>query len=61
LRKRRQSIYWNEELSDSGARDYSIFLDEQTLTLFAVQKNTDRHTGGGLPIGTNMAKLFYIS
>lgn len=25
-------------LSESGIRDYSIFLDEETLTLFAVQK-----------------------
>jgi L-rhamnose mutarotase len=29
--------------------DYSIFLDEETLTLFAVQKLTDDNTADELP------------
>jgi len=40
-RKRHDEI-WPELrklLSDAGVRDYSIFLDEETNTLFAVQKN----------------------
>jgi L-rhamnose mutarotase len=50
--KRRHDEIWPELsqlLSDSGVYDYSIFLDEQTLTLFAVQKLKDGHTSGDLP------------
>jgi L-rhamnose mutarotase len=39
--KKRHDEIWPELqvlLSDSGIQDYSIFLDEDTLTLFAVQK-----------------------
>lgn len=36
-------------LSDSGVSDYSIFLDRETLTLFAVQKLADNHTADLLP------------
>jgi L-rhamnose mutarotase len=39
--KKRHDIIWPELqslLSDSGIQDYSIFLDEETLILFAVQK-----------------------
>lgn len=36
-------------LSESGVSDYSIFLDEETLTLFAVQKLADGHTAALLP------------
>jgi L-rhamnose mutarotase len=39
--KKRHDRIWPELqtlLSDSGIQDYSIFLDEETLTLFAVQK-----------------------
>lgn len=38
---KRHSEIWPELaslLSDTGIQDYSIFLDEETLTLFAVQK-----------------------
>lgn len=38
--KRRHNEIWpelKELLSQSGIRDYSIFLDEETNTLFAVQ------------------------
>jgi len=39
--KKRHDPIWPELqtlLSDSGIQDYSIFLDEETLILFAVQK-----------------------
>ena len=39
--KRRHDALWPELrklLAESGVRDYSIFLDEETNTLFAVQK-----------------------
>jgi len=50
-RKRHDEI-WPElsaELTKAGVSDYSIFLDEQTLTLFAVQKLADDHTADNLP------------
>lgn len=42
--KKRHDAIWPELealLSESGISDYSIFLDEETLTLFAVQKLRD--------------------
>jgi len=36
-------------LSEAGVSDYSIFLDEETLTLFAVQKLAEGHTADALP------------
>ncbi|MEL0456491.1 L-rhamnose mutarotase [Flavobacteriaceae bacterium SZ-1-7] len=39
--KKRHDEIWPELdalLSETGIKDYSIFLDEETLTLFAVQK-----------------------
>jgi L-rhamnose mutarotase len=36
-------------LTESGVSDYSIFLDEETLSLFAVQKLADGHTADLLP------------
>ena len=50
--KRRHDALWPElarELRAAGVSDYSIFLDEDTLTLFAVQKLDDGHTAGALP------------
>lgn len=50
--KRRHDEIWPElaqELSNAGVSDYSIFLDEETLTLFAVQKLTDTNTADDLP------------
>ena len=50
--KKRHDEIWPElaeELSKAGVSDYSIFLDDQTLTLFAVQKLTDNHTSDLLP------------
>lgn len=50
--KRRHDAIWPElsaELTAAGVSDYSIFLDEETLTLFAVQKLSDGHTSEQLP------------
>ena len=50
--KGRHDALWPElaaALREAGVSDYSIFLDEQTLTLFAVQKRTDAHTADQLP------------
>ena len=50
--KKRHDEIWPDlakELRAAGVSDYSIFLDEETLTLFAVQKLTPGHTAAGLP------------
>ena len=50
--QKRHDEIWPElaaELRAAGISDYSIFLDEETLTLFAVQKLSDGHTADGLP------------
>ena len=50
--KRRHNEIWPElsrSLKDAGVSDYSIFLDEETLTLFAVQKLTDNNSAAALP------------
>lgn len=50
--KKRHDEIWPElqkELRAAGISDYSIFLDEETLTLFAVQKLTDENTSADLP------------
>jgi len=50
--KKRHDEIWPalaEELSKAGVSDYSIFLDEETLTLFAVQKLSDDNTAADLP------------
>ena len=50
--KKRHDEIWPDlsaELTKSGISDYSIFLDEETLTLFAVQKLTDENTADDLP------------
>jgi len=50
--KKRHDEIWPElakELSKAGVSDYSIFLDEETLTLFAVQKLSDDNTADDLP------------
>jgi L-rhamnose mutarotase len=50
--KKRHDELWPElarELRAAGVSDYSIFLDEETLTLFAVQKLTDNNTAAALP------------
>ena len=50
--KKRHDEIWPElkaELKAAGISDYSIFLDEETLTLFAVQKLSDGNTAAVLP------------
>src|SRR3954470_14603093 len=50
--KRRHDAIWPElaqVLHDAGVSDYSIFLDEQTLTLFAVQKLSATNSAASLP------------
>lgn len=50
--KKRHDEIWPElaqELTKAGVADYSIFLDEETNTLFAVQKLTDDNTSDKLP------------
>ncbi|MEX0719287.1 MAG: L-rhamnose mutarotase [Balneolaceae bacterium] len=46
--KKRHDEIWPElekALTEAGIQDYSIFLDEETLTLFAVQKLEDNFDG----------------
>jgi L-rhamnose mutarotase len=50
--QKRHDEIWPElslALTEAGLSDYSIFLDEESLTLFAVQKLADNHTADGLP------------
>jgi L-rhamnose mutarotase len=49
--EKRHDEIWPElvlELKAAGVSDYSIFLDEETSTLFAVQKLGDRNSVAGL-------------
>lgn len=50
--KRRHDEIWPElsaVLTEAGVSDYSIFLDEETLTLFAVWKLAEDNTVDRLP------------
>ncbi len=50
--KRRHDAIWPELvvlLRESGISDYSIFLDEASLVLFAVQRRTHPDCTAGLP------------
>jgi L-rhamnose mutarotase len=50
--KKRHDEIWPElqkELRAAGISDYSIFLDEETLTLFAVQKLAENNSATKLP------------
>jgi L-rhamnose mutarotase len=49
--KRRHDEIWPElsaALREAGISDYSIFLDEETLTLFAVRREADSDKVGAL-------------
>ncbi|RPI46840.1 MAG: L-rhamnose mutarotase, partial [Bacteroidetes bacterium] len=51
--KKRHDAIWPElkkMIKDSGVSDYTIFLDEETNILFAVQKVSG--TGGSQDLGT---------
>jgi L-rhamnose mutarotase len=57
--KKRHDEIWpelKEKLSRAGIYDYSIFLDRETLTLFAVQKFKDNNTVEELPSKEIMKK-----
>jgi L-rhamnose mutarotase len=50
--QKRHDELWPElaaELKAAGVSDYSIFLDEATLTLFAVQKLSTCNSAAALP------------
>jgi L-rhamnose mutarotase len=50
--QKRHDELWPElaaELKAAGVSDYSIFLDEETLTLFAVQKLSENNSAANLP------------
>ena len=50
--QKRHDEIWPElskVLTEAGVSDYSIFLDADTRTLFAVWKLTDDNTGADLP------------
>lgn len=50
--KRRHDEIWPElsaALIEAGIRDYSIYLDRTTGTLFAVQRRIEGHTTDTLP------------
>ena len=50
--QKRHDEIWPElqkVLRAAGISDYSIFLDEETLTLFAVQKLSDKNSTADLP------------
>ena len=50
--KKRHDELWPElaaELKSAGVSDYSIFLDEEALTLFAVQKLDEKNSAAALP------------
>jgi L-rhamnose mutarotase len=50
--QKRHDAIWPElaaELKAAGISDYSIFLDEETMTLFAVQKLSEPNTAAKLP------------
>ena len=57
--KRRHDEIWPELvtlLHEAGIKDYHIFLDEESLTLFGVLKRDDNHTMDQLPETALMKK-----
>jgi L-rhamnose mutarotase len=50
-RKRHDEIWpeMEQELTQAGIHDYTIFLDRETHTLFAFQKLEENHTADDLP------------
>ena len=50
--KRRHDEIWPElekTIGEAGISDYSIYLDPETLILFAFQKQAEGHTADSLP------------
>jgi len=61
--KKRHDEIWPElvkELGDRGVRDYVIYLDLRTLTLYASQKLTEHNTSTGLA-QTEVVKKWWAS
>jgi L-rhamnose mutarotase len=61
--KQRHDDIWPElirELEAAGVSDYSIYLDEDTLTLFAFQKLKDHNSNSALP-ETAIVKKWWAS
>jgi L-rhamnose mutarotase len=61
--KKRHDEIWPElsqAIRAAGISDYSIFLDEETLTLFAVQKQADDNTATDLP-NQPIVKIWWAS
>ena len=59
--KKRHDEIWPElskALSKAGVSDYSIYLDEETLTLFAIQKLSQDNTADDLP-NTEIVKKWW--
>jgi L-rhamnose mutarotase len=59
--KKRHDEIWPElekELHQAGISDYSIYLDEETLTLFAFQKLGENNTADNLP-NTEIVKKWW--
>ena len=59
--KKRHDEIWPElskELTEAGIFDYSIYFDEESLTLFAFQKLTDDNTADNLP-NTEIVKKWW--
>ena len=59
--KKRHDEIWPElskELTEAGVFDYSIYLDEESLTLFAFQKLADDNTADNLP-NTKIVKKWW--
>lgn len=63
--RRRHADIWPElikELEEAGVSDYSIYLEESTLTLFAFQKLKDHNTANLLPSSAIVRKWWkYMS
>ncbi len=59
--KKRHDKIWPElvkELKEAGVYDYSIYLDNETLTLFAFQKVKDHNQASELP-NKNIVKKWW--
>ena len=59
--KKRHDEIWPElskELTEAGVFDYSIYFDEESLTLFAFQKLADDNTAENLP-NTKIVKKWW--
>ena len=59
--KKRHDEIWPElskELTEAGVFDYSIYLDEESLTLFAFQRLAEGNTADNLP-NTEIVKKWW--